>query len=318
MKAVDLFAGCGGLSLGFMKAGVKVKAAFDWWDPAIAVYAENIKQHPIHKKDLSDIEGSVQAIAKYKPEIIFGGPPCQDFSHAGKRSEGERADLTIAFAEIIKQIKPQWFVMENVDRAQKSKAFIEAMEIFKQAGYGLTTVVLDASFCGVPQKRKRFFCIGRQSAQDSFLLPIINKKLSAKPMTMRDYFGNDLCLEHYYRHPRNYSRRAIFSIDEPAPTVRGVNRPVPSGYEKHPGDPVDPKTIRPLTTEERAQVQTFPKDFKWLGTKTDKEQMIGNAVPVGLAEFVGSCILEYEKDLKCEGKRQNRRRTVQSLAENCC
>ncbi|MCK5356747.1 MAG: DNA cytosine methyltransferase, partial [Methyloprofundus sp.] len=114
-------------------------------------------------------------------------------------------------------------------------------------------------------------------------------------MTIRDYLGDSLGLKYYYRHPRNYSRRGIFSIDEPSPTVRGVNRPVPAGYNKHSGDPVDAvlSDMRPLTTIERSYLQTFPKNFEFTGTKTNLEQMIGNAVPVNLAKFVASGILEF-------------------------
>jgi DNA (cytosine-5)-methyltransferase 1 len=116
-------------------------------------------------------------------------------------------------------------------------------------------------------------------------------------MTIRDYFGNSLGVNHYYRHPRNYNRRGIFSIDEPSPTVRGVNRPLPKGYKGHSADsaPIS-NDIRPLTTLERSYIQTFPKNFQWSGTKTALEQLIGNAVPVKLAEFVGNCLQEYIRD----------------------
>ncbi len=126
-------------------------------------------------------------------------------------------------------------------------------------------------------------------------LIMTKNKLSEKPMTMRDYFGSSLGLEYYYRHPRNYSRRGIYSIDEPSPTIRGVNRPVPKGYKKHNADPKEAnlETLRPLTTIERSYVQTFPKTFKFKGSKTNLEQMIGNAVPVNLATLVAKSILEY-------------------------
>ena len=116
-------------------------------------------------------------------------------------------------------------------------------------------------------------------------------------MTVRDYLGDSLGIEHYYRHPRNYSRRAVFSIDEPSPTIRGVNRPVPPNYKPHPNDSakVGPG-IRPLSTLERSYIQTFPKDFVFKGPKTELEEMIGNAVPVKLAEHVAKAILEYERD----------------------
>jgi DNA (cytosine-5)-methyltransferase 1 len=184
--------------------------------------------------------------------------------------------------------------MENVDRAQKSAAYKIARKVLAEAGYGLTEVVLDASYFGVPQKRKRFFCVGALNQTDNFLLERIESGKTEKAMTIRDYFGSTLDIEYYYRHPRNYSRRAVFSIDEPAPTVRGVNRPIPQGYHGHPNDACSiEKCTRPLTTLERALVQTFPPDYKWFGSKTDMEQMIGNAVPVKLAEYVANALASH-------------------------
>ena len=138
--------------------------------------------------------------------------------------------------------------MENVDRAEKSHAFEKAKTVFKNAGYGLTQMVLDASKCGVPQKRKRFFCIGALGKDDDFMRDILISGIQSKETTLRDYFGDTLDFEFYYRHPRNYNRRAVFSIDEPAPTMRGVNRPVPKGYPGHPNDacPIS-DNIRALT-----------------------------------------------------------------------
>lgn len=293
MKIVDLFSGCGGLSLGFEKVGFEVVAACEWWDAAIDCYKANFS-HPVLKVDLSNVEEAVKVIDGYNPEMIIGGPPCQDFSHAGKRIEAGRAVLTDCYASIVSKIHPKYFVMENVDRAKNSKAYASARQIFKEAGYGLTEIVLDASLCGTPQKRKRFIVFGILGKEDNFALDIFTSRLCKKSITLRDYFGDSLGFEYYYRHPRNYSRRGIFSIDEPAPTMRGVNRPVPKGY---PGHPLDPVPVSPdlhaLTTEERAWIQTFPKEFKWVGSKTDVEQMIGNAVPVNLAAFVAETVKKY-------------------------
>lgn len=293
MKTVDLFAGCGGLSIGFEKAGFDLVAAFEYWKPAAQCYRDNF-DHPVFETDLSEIDKAVEEVSGFSPELIIGGPPCQDFSHAGKRIESDRANLTKAFAEIISSVKPKYFVMENVDRAKKSNAYHEAREIFVKNGYGLTEIILDASHCGVPQKRKRFFCIGILDGEDDALREFIEKGITKKETTLRDYFGDSLGFEYYYRHPRNYSRRAVFSIDEPAPTMRGVNRPVPKGYPGHPNDACQINdSVRALTTEERALIQTFPKDYAWSGTKTDREQMIGNAVPVKLGEFVANALLRY-------------------------
>ena len=300
LRVIDLFSGCGGLSLGFEKAGFEVVAACEWWDAALACYKENFT-HPALKVDLSDVDNAVEVIKGYSPEMIIGGPPCQDFSHAGKRIEADRASLTDAYALIVSKIRPICFVMENVDRARNSRAYASAREIFKSAGYGLTEITLDASLCGTPQKRKRFIVFGVLGKEDGFALEAFTSRLSKEPMTLRDYFGDSLGFEYYYRHPRNYSRRGIFSIDEPAPTMRGVNRPVPKGYTGHPNDPCPVSSdLHALTTQERAWIQTFPKDFKWVGSKTDIEQMVGNAVPVNLAQYVAE-VVKIVMDGECDG-----------------
>ncbi len=295
MNCVDIFAGCGGLSLGFTRAGHNVVAAYDNWGPALDTYASNFKDHQIYSFDLTDVTNAVAHIKQWAPDLIMGGPPCQDFSHAGKRIESERANLTLDYARIVSGISPEWFVMENVDRVLNSNAYSVARNEFLSSGYGLTEYVFDASLCGVPQKRKRFFCIGHKNSQHEFLLPNIKAALkNKKPLTVRQYLGDVLGTEYYYRHPRNYSRRGIYSIDEPAATIRGVNRPIPKGYKGHSNDPVAVQdSVRPLTTVERAQIQTFPSDYKWVGSKTDVEQLIGNAVPVNLARFVGKLIGQY-------------------------
>lgn len=295
MNCIDLFSGCGGLSLGFQNAGVDVLAAIDNWDKAVDVYNLNF-HHNCHLYDLTDEKGTLKILKQYDSDMIIGGPPCQDFSSAGKRNESlGRADLTYHFANIVCCYKPKWFVMENVERIKKSHILADIVEQFKSAGYGLTGVILDASYCNTPQARKRFFLIGGLGINNNALIPVFKDSLNTQKMTVRDCLGDSLGLNFYYRHPRNYSRRGIFSIDEPSPTIRGVNRPVPPGYKKHSGDPkrADLSSVRPLTTIERSYIQTFPASFKLQGSKTTLEQMIGNSVPVKLAEFVAYNLLQY-------------------------
>ncbi len=299
MRIVDLFCGCGGLSLGFIESGFEVISAYDNWDEAIEVYKQNFS-HPIYKHDLTDIALSSKIISEQQPDMIIGGPPCQDFSSAGKRDEDNgRGELTVCFAAIVAKVRPQWFMMENVSQIQGSNKLKKARRIFEESGYGLTQIILDASLCGVPQKRKRFFLIGKLGEENGFLNDVIIPKMSKKPMTVRDYVGDTFGIEYYYRHPRSYARRGIFSIDEPSPTIRGVNRPMPKGYHLHSNDPVSSLDgIRSLTTKERFIIQTFPESYVYDGAKTDLEQMIGNAVPVKLAKFVADSIMEYQTSPK--------------------
>ena len=294
MKVVDLFCGCGGLSLGFEKAGMDVVAGFDNWASALEVYRSNFT-HPAIMANLTNVEESVGKIRQFEPDMIIGGPPCQDFSSAGKRNEDNgRGDLTVCYSRIISEIKPRWFVMENVERILKTQKLQDALAVFRAAGYGLTYTVLNAALCGVPQKRKRFVMIGKLGEQDDFIKATLLSNLSDHEMSVAEYFGDKLDIKYYYRHPRSYARRGIFSTAEPSATIRGVNRPMPQGYQLHPGDPVDSlEGIRPLTSHERSMIQTFPEDFDFQGTKTNVEQMIGNAVPVNLGYYVADAILRY-------------------------
>lgn len=294
MNVTDLFCGCGGLSLGFVKAGFTIVSAYDNWPVALETYSQNFK-HKAEMLDLKNMEDSVETIKKDAPDMIIGGPPCQDFSSAGKRDENNgRGDLTVCYSTIISRIRPRWFVMENVERILKTDKLVQAKDMLKDAGYGMCQMVLDASRCGVPQKRKRFILIGCLGKKDGFMDSALVEGLAEKPMTVADYLGDSLGIEYYYRHPRSYARRGIFSIYEPSPTIRGVNRPIPKGYQIKHNDPVKSlEGVRPLTTIERSYIQTFPATFRFVGSKTEVEQMIGNAVPVNLGYYVASAIKRY-------------------------
>ena len=280
MKAVDLFCGCGGMSLGFQNAGYEIIEAFDNWDPAIRTYEKNF-DHPIRKADLAD-EGMIEVVSGLSPDIIIGGPA-----------------LSKTYTDIVSTAKPKYFVMENVPRIRLSETYQYVREGLKKVGYGLTEKILDASYCGVPQKRKRLFLIGCLGAEDDFLSDYLDKNLASSPMTIHDYLGDSLGVEYYFRIPRSYNRRAVFSIYEPCQTIRGVDRPIPPNYKKHPQDPVEVgPLVRALTPKERSYMQTFPEEFIFDENRTNTNQMIGNAVPVKLAEYVANAILEYDVNIR--------------------
>ena len=247
MKIVDLFCGAGGMSLGFSRAGFEVVHAFDNWQHAVDTSAANM-DHPVSLLDLADVaatESSLTPLFDVNEQVrpgLIGGPPCQDFSSAGKRVEADRADLTEKFSGYVRVMQPSFVVMENVVRAQHAAVYQSALTTMRDAGYALDTIVINAAVVGVPQARKRLFAIGTRDEPDTAaVMDRLRAGLAEKPMTMRDYFGDSLGTEHYYRHPRSYARRGVFSIDEPSPTIRGVTRPIPPGYPGHPGDsaPID-------------------------------------------------------------------------------
>ncbi len=291
VKVVDLFSGCGGMTLGFQRAGCSVVAAFDNWQPAVEVYRANFK-HPISQIDLNE-DAALKMIADAEPDIIVGGPPCQDFSIAGARNfDGKRANLTLRFAEIVSSVKPRYFVMENVYNIQRTPVLERFLDYAVNAGYGLTHGVFDASLMNVPQRRKRYFVLGELNGTPDSLRQPISEALANTSLTVREFLGDLLDTEFYYMHPRSYARRAVFSIDEPSATIRGVNRPIPKTYRFHSADAVkEMSKIRALSSVERGLIQTFPGDFVFVGAKTAIEQMIGNAVPVNMAYFMAKILV---------------------------
>ena len=273
------------MSRGFQNAGFEIVCAFDKWAPAVAVYSDNFN-HPVHELDLSSARALETALT-YNADVLIGGPPCQDFSSAGPNNlRSKRASMLERFGDFVGAMQPGIFVMENVPRTRLTSLFTELQERVHSADYVTTTVVLDASFYGVPQRRKRMFFIGCKIPD---IIRQIKDKIidqqSEKPLTLREYFGNELDVDHYFRVPTNYQRRGVFSIDAPSVTIRAVDRPIPSGYPGHPNDsaPIGP-SVRAFSVGERARIQTFPPDFRWQGSKTNINTLIGNAVPVALAE----------------------------------
>lgn len=280
MRVVDLFAGAGGLSAGAALAGIDVVAAADSWPIALENYNHNFS-HNAELVDLADTAVATESVRQFHPDVIVGGPPCQDFSDAGKREEGYRANLTIVFSEIVTECLPDAFIMENVPSASNSRAYEAARALFNEAGYSVVEMVLDAAYYEVPQRRRRLVVIGTRGVSSAPLTEALELRQSIFPLSVRQGVPS-IKMGHYYRHPRSYSRRAVFSIDEPSPTVRGVNRPRPPEYKPHPGDSastIENPSIRALTASERALIQTFKPNYSWSGTRTDIEQMVGNAVP---------------------------------------
>lgn len=294
LRVVDLFAGGGGLSIGFQNEGFEIVAAFENWEPALDCYRSNLN-HPIYSMDLSDVRTASSFISALKPCMIIGGPPCQDFSTSGRRVESDRAALTVSYAEIIANVRPRMFLMENVARAQGSRSYSVARQIFKEAGYGLTEIVVDACYFGVPQHRKRFFCLGMIGAPDFFAQSDFELARSETHTTVRDYFGDELMFDYFFVYPRNYNRRSVFSVDEPSPTIRGKYMGIPSGapdFERNP-IPLRSSDVHILTLAERAKIQTFPDGYQFPCSTTAANQIIGNAVPPLLAQRVASIAMKH-------------------------
>lgn len=162
---VDLFAGAGGLSLGFARAGAKVVAAFDNWPAAVETYRSNLGDHvsggDIHRDlDVPDAD------------VVTGGPPCQGFSSAGmRRAEDERNTLVGEFSRLIAKRRPRAFVFENVEgflTGAGGQFVFELLDPLIAAGYRIHVRKVNAANYGVPQHRKRVVAIGGLGWDPSF------------------------------------------------------------------------------------------------------------------------------------------------------
>jgi len=166
-NVVDLLCGAGGLSKGFEWAGFNVVAANDNYKAACETYRNNHPHTKLIEGDITrkDIKQELfDAIKNKKVDIIIGGPPCQGFSHAGKRLvDDPRNFLFKEFVEIVKKIRPKVVVLENVEgilTMNKGKSFESIKDSFRELGYRLDGRKLHAVRYGIPQKRKRVVMIG--------------------------------------------------------------------------------------------------------------------------------------------------------------
>lgn len=321
---ISLFAGAGGMDLGFEKAGFTVVVANEY-DPKICpTYRKN---HPHTKL----IEGDIRKIdAQELPEGaigLIGGPPCQSWSEAGSLGgiNDPRGQLFYDYIRILREKKPLFFVAENVSgmlAQRNAEAVANILKMFDASGYTVHYKLLNSNDYNVPQIRERVFYIGFRKdlkiSDFTFPTPVEGRKLTlrdaiwdlkdtAVPALPKNKHRSDLKILNHEYFTGNYStifmsRNRVKSWDEPAFTVQASGRQC----QLHPQAPkmvrvernrmkfVEGKEdlYRRLTVRECARIQGFPDDFEFLYEDVDMGyKMIGNAVPVNFAYAVAKQIM---------------------------
>lgn len=163
MRAISLFSGAGGMDVGFQQAGFTVIAANEIDPHACQTFRANHKETTLYE---GNINHYIETLAQYTDiDVVFGGPPCQGFSVAGKMDSNDpRSQLIFSFAQVVECIKPKAFVMENVKALGTLEKFQtvreQLLKRFHQAGYSVSIIVLNAKNYGIPQARERVFFIG--------------------------------------------------------------------------------------------------------------------------------------------------------------
>ncbi len=319
MKVISLFCGCGGMDLGFIKAGHKVVWANDNDMDSCITYEKNFNHKPV----CGDIT-KVKSEDIPDGDIVIGGFPCQGFSIANKyrHEKDERNLLYLELKRVINDKNPKYFVAENVaglasiggydtpkDKKNKTgkvlKRIIKEFSESGEVGYNVTFKILLASNFGVPQNRKRVIILGTRKDIDHQLIHPQETTLEEKK-TLRDAIG-DLPLEAnqytkesayekengHYNHYGNKHKVKInghmgnrkLDWEKPSPTVTGRGGGT--------GGPVimpHPELHRRMTVREYGRIQEFDDDFIFYGSISSQFRQIGNAVPWKLAFHISKML----------------------------
>ncbi|WP_061207216.1 DNA cytosine methyltransferase [Leptospira santarosai] len=188
LTAIDLFGGCGGLSLGLSKAGFKVLAAVEILTHARETYSLNHKDALLFS-DIKKISGSdIMEQAKLKPgdlDLLAGCPPCQGFSSLRRKNrlkpaDDDRNELIFDFLRLIQELLPKTILMENVPALMKDQRMKKVRLQLKKLGYNFSIGVLNAADFGVPQRRKRMILIASRLGKINLPSSKINKKKTVR------------------------------------------------------------------------------------------------------------------------------------------
>lgn len=339
LKIVSLFSGCGGLDLGFEKAGFEVSWANEFDKAIWETFALNFPKTPLDKRNITEIPSSEIPSS----DGIIGGPPCQSWSEAGacRGINDHRGQLFFDYVRVLKDKQPLFFLAENVSgilAGIHKEAFQKILADFSSAGYNVVYKLLNTKDYNVPQDRERVIIVGyHKKMGKAFEFPEGTNKF----LTLRDAIGdlkepkpalkynktNGDCLEvpnHEYM-TGNFStiymsRNRVRSWDEQSFTIQAGGRHAPihpkapkmEFIEQNRREFVKGKEnlYRRLSVRECARIQTFPDTFlfKYIDV-ADGYKMVGNAVPSNfaqaLAEKIAIDLQRYKKAIKIEETKIN-------------
>ncbi len=322
-KYIDLFAGAGGMSLGFDKAGFENVLAVEYDECFAETYKFNFPDHNLKVEDIKNISNDEikKIIGNNKIDVIIGGPPCQGFSIAGRIGrnfiDDERNQLFKEFVRFVNVIKPKIFVMENVAALKthnKGKTIEEIVNEFKNVGYTVKYDVLNAVNYGVPQQRRRIFIIGTLNENNKFEFPKkTNKYITIKEALkglpeLKSGETSNIPNHNAMHHSKQMLEKMSYvkdggdrnDIPEELRPKSGDIRKYIRYNSKEPSICItgDMRKVfhfnqnRALTGRELARIQTFPDNFIFKGNAGKVQQQIGNAVPPKLAFQIANSVKE--------------------------
>ena len=323
MKLISLFSGCGGLDLGFKKAGFKIIWANEFDKTIVPTFKKNFSRTYLDTRSILDIKHEEVPDC----EGIIGGPPCQSWSAFGKGKgfSDPRGKLFEEYIRFVQEKKPKFFLAENVQGItflKHSKAMQRILDCFKELGYNVSLDLLNTNNYGVPQTRKRIIIVGYPASFGEFFYPpkekpykpvlkdvifhLRNNSIPAKPKNYPNpkvkVPNHEYMIGSFSYH--YMSRNRVQCWNKPSFTIQASGRHAPCHPDSSEMIKVkkdvrkfkNHKKVRRLSIKECALIQTFPDDFKFEYSQVNEGyKMIGNAVPV---EFARQLAFKIKKDLK--------------------
>lgn len=335
-KVISLFCGCGGADLGligdfnyldhlYQKTGFEILHASDINAKAINTYNLNFE----HKAITDDVRNLnfERGIA----DLVIGGFPCQNFSSVNPNKEPDKKEnqLFWELARIVEEVKPKVFIGENVKgfvKLHQGKYFNLAKNEFERIGYKVYWKILNASDYGVPQLRERMIMVGIRNDIDvefDFPEPLhgeygtLNKeKIPLKKVIKslipenEKYYFSKRAVEGVKKAKNNMKRALAQDLNKPCLTITSHLAKV-SLNSRDPVLLVDAKKelYRRFTPQEAALIQSFPKDFCFMGSEGDAYRQIGNAVPPVLMWHIAQSVIKVLDTNKVRKIKQNKKVT---------
>lgn len=320
--AVDLFSGCGGLSLGLKRAGFVVAAAVEIDSLAAQTYRSNHRETVLIQSDIRKITGrrirEATGLPKGELDLLAGCPPCQGFSRIRRHGgQDPRNDLLFEFLRITRALRPKVVLLENVPGMTRDKRFFSFIERLEAYDYFCKWGVLDAADFGVPQRRKRLIVIG--SRVGTIELP--RKSATQRRQTIKDYIGalqapveskDRLHRMHLNCTPRIKKLIAKIPVDGGSRISLGKKNqlvchkktdgfrdvygrmkwddvsPTLTGgcFNPSKGRFLHPEQNRPISMREAAILQTFPQRYRFPAKRglINIARLIGDALPPVFAQ----------------------------------
>lgn len=309
---LSLFSGCGGLDLGFRgnfqflnkkyaSNNFNIIWANDIEKNACKTYSKNFKHHIVCGDIRSILEDTYPTLFDvHMPssvDIVLGGFPCQDFSHAGKRKgfKNKRGTLYQAMSEVIKRTQPKLFLAENVKgllTMNSGDAIKQITDDFQSLGYHISYKLLLTANFEVPQKRERVVIIGtRKDILPKFKFPrsVLKKDQwmsLAKAIGDLEEVEEGAQVNHFWSKAKKNKGQGNNAVkkDQPGPTMRA---------EHHGNIEFHWNLKRRLSAREAARIQSFPDDFIFYPSTSSAYKQIGNAVPPVFAWFLAKEIDQF-------------------------